>query len=393
MKGLDLGDVALLPGLVDTHVHINEPGRTHWEGFATATRAAAAGGVTTVVDMPLNSLPPTTTVPNLEIKKKAAYGQIAIDVGFWGGAIPGNLGDLRPLWDAGVFGVKCFLSPSGVDEFPALDGDGLTRALRELARFDGLLIAHAEDPWTLTEPTGPSYSEFLDSAHPGGRGPGHRDGDRGGPGDRRAGPHRARLGRRRHRGAARGAGPRGADHRRDLPPLPDPQRRGGHRHRVQVLPADPRGGQPRRAVGGPGRRDPDGRRLRPLALPGRHEGPRRPRLRDGLGRDLLPPARPARHLDRGPVAGLRPGGRRPVDGPGTRRLRRALRQGPRSRSGPTPTWWPSTPTRTSSSRPGELAHKNPVTAYQGRRLSGKVQRTWLRGEAPGHGRFLTRGAR
>jgi dihydroorotase-like cyclic amidohydrolase len=109
--GKDLGDLALLPGLVDTHVHVNEPGRTHWEGFATATRAAAAGGVTTIVDMPLNSLPPTVDVDALAVKRRAATAQSFVDVGFWGGAVPGNLDDLHPLHDAGVFGFKCFLTP------------------------------------------------------------------------------------------------------------------------------------------------------------------------------------------------------------------------------------------------------------------------------------------
>ncbi|NUR82796.1 MAG: amidohydrolase family protein, partial [Nonomuraea sp.] len=106
---VDLGEVALLPGLVDTHVHVNEPGRTHWEGFASATRAAAAGGVTTIVDMPLNSIPPTVNVAALEEKLRAAAGQCHVDVGFWGGAIPGNLKDLRPLHGRGVYGFKCFL--------------------------------------------------------------------------------------------------------------------------------------------------------------------------------------------------------------------------------------------------------------------------------------------
>src|SRR5215218_5948372 len=113
----ELGDdVVLVPGLVDTHVHVNEPGRTEWEGFETATRAALAGGVTTIVDMPLNSIPPTTTVAALEEKRKCAQGAVFVDTGFWGGAIPGNLNDLRPLHDAGVFGFKCFLLHSGVDE-------------------------------------------------------------------------------------------------------------------------------------------------------------------------------------------------------------------------------------------------------------------------------------
>ena len=114
-------DEVLLPGLVDTHVHVNDPGRTEWEGFASATRAAAAGGVTTIVDMPLNSLPPTVDVAALEVKRKAAEENCFVDVGFWGGTIPGNVGDLRPLHDAGVFGFKCFLADSGVEEFPHLE--------------------------------------------------------------------------------------------------------------------------------------------------------------------------------------------------------------------------------------------------------------------------------
>ncbi len=107
-------DEVLIPGLVDTHVHVNEPGRTEWEGFATATRAAAAGGVTTIVDMPLNSLPPTVDVAALGIKRAAAEGQCAVDVGFWGGAVPGNLHELRALHDAGVLGVLCLIIDSGV---------------------------------------------------------------------------------------------------------------------------------------------------------------------------------------------------------------------------------------------------------------------------------------
>ncbi|MGW2853254.1 amidohydrolase family protein, partial [Streptomyces sp. NPDC001215] len=114
----DFGDDVLLPGLVDTHVHVNDPGRTEWEGFWTATRAATAGGITTLVDMPLNSLPPTTTVGHLRTKQRTAADKAHVDVGFWGGALPDNIKDLRPLHDAGVFGFKAFLSPSGVDEFP-----------------------------------------------------------------------------------------------------------------------------------------------------------------------------------------------------------------------------------------------------------------------------------
>ena len=116
-------DETLIPGLVDTHVHVNEPGRTEWEGFASATRAAAAGGVTTIIDMPLNSIPPTTNVEGLKLKREVAKDQAFVDVGFWGGAIPGNKADLRPLHDEGVFGFKCFLLHSGVDEFPHLEAD------------------------------------------------------------------------------------------------------------------------------------------------------------------------------------------------------------------------------------------------------------------------------
>jgi allantoinase len=154
-------DEVLLPGLVDTHVHVNEPGRTEWEGFATATRAAAAGGVTAIVDMPLNSLPPTLDVAALEVKRAAARGQCAVDVGFWGGAVPGNEGDLRALHEAGVFGVKCFMIDSGVPEFPALTSP--RAALREVAAFDGLLIAHAEDGELVADAHGPRYADFVAS--------------------------------------------------------------------------------------------------------------------------------------------------------------------------------------------------------------------------------------
>jgi allantoinase len=162
-------DEVLLPGLVDTHVHVNEPGRTEWEGFRTATRAAAAGGITTVLDMPLNSLPPTVDVAALATKRAAAAGQLAVDVGFWGGAVPGSLGSLGSLHAAGVFGFKCFLVDSGVPEFPPLDPAGLAAALAEVASLGALLIAHAEDPGVLAaapEPAGRSYPGFLASRPP-----------------------------------------------------------------------------------------------------------------------------------------------------------------------------------------------------------------------------------
>ncbi|GAA1742190.1 allantoinase AllB [Aeromicrobium alkaliterrae] len=154
----------VVPGIVDTHVHINEPGRTTWEGFFSATEAAALGGATTLIDMPLNSIPPTTTVEHLRVKQRAAAGQLMVDVGYWGGAVPGNVADLEPLWEAGVFGFKCFLADSGVEEFPPLDREQFVTALREIARFDGLMIVHAEDAAVLAEaPAQPtrSYRDFV----------------------------------------------------------------------------------------------------------------------------------------------------------------------------------------------------------------------------------------
>jgi allantoinase len=164
-------DEVLLPGLVDSHVHVNEPGRTEWEGFATATRAAAAGGVTTIIDMPLNSIPPTVDVEALDVKRKSAEGQIWTDTGFWGGAIPGNASRLRGLHDAGVFGFKCFLLHSGVDEFPHLGPDELAEALRVVASFGGLMIVHAEDSAAIDHAVidrapgchGQRYRDFLRS--------------------------------------------------------------------------------------------------------------------------------------------------------------------------------------------------------------------------------------
>jgi allantoinase len=159
-------DVVLLPGLVDTHVHVNEPGRTEWEGFSSATQAAAAGGVTTIIDMPLNSIPPTVNVDALQIKRKAAETQAYVDVGFWGGAIPGNLGELRGLHDAGVFGFKCFLLHSGVDEFPHLGADELEEYLHMLRTFGALMLVHAEDSTAIDRAPsahGESYAGYLAS--------------------------------------------------------------------------------------------------------------------------------------------------------------------------------------------------------------------------------------
>ena len=159
--GQDLGDLALLPGLIDPHVHVNEPGRTDWEGFATATRAAAAGGVTTIIDMPLNCLPPTVSVAALAAKRRAARGQSHVDVGFWGGAVPGNLDTLGDLYDAGVFGLKCFLVDSGVPEFPPLSGGELGTAL---SAVDALFLVHAEDAHEIRDARASRrYADFLAS--------------------------------------------------------------------------------------------------------------------------------------------------------------------------------------------------------------------------------------
>ena len=163
-------DSIVMPGLVDTHVHVNEPGRTQWEGFDTATRAAAAGGVTTIVDMPLNSIPATTTREAFEEKLAASNGKLHVDTGFWGGVVPGNTGELAKLWDDGVVGFKCFLIHSGVDEFPNVSEASLREAMPELARLGALLIVHAELPGpveaccqSMTGEPSRSYQTFLKS--------------------------------------------------------------------------------------------------------------------------------------------------------------------------------------------------------------------------------------
>ena len=143
---LDAGALVVLPGLVDTHVHLNDPGRADWEGFDSGTRAAAAGGTTTIVDMPLNSVPSTVDVGALDAKLRAAQGRCAIDVGFWGGVVPGNAEALEPMVRQGVLGFKCFLSPSGVNEFEHVDEADLEGALPIVARLGVPLLVHAEWP-------------------------------------------------------------------------------------------------------------------------------------------------------------------------------------------------------------------------------------------------------
>jgi allantoinase len=156
----DFGELVLLPGFVDSHVHVNEPGRTEWEGFRTATRAAAAGGITTIVDMPLNSVPATTSVAGLREKLRAADGQLSIDVAFWGGVVPGNTSELRELHDAGVAGFKCFLAASGVDEFENVSPAEMEEALAVIAELGSVLLVHAEDPDELAH--APACSDPFD---------------------------------------------------------------------------------------------------------------------------------------------------------------------------------------------------------------------------------------
>ncbi len=164
---IDARELVVLPGLVDSHVHANEPGRTDWEGLETATRAAAAGGITTVVDMPLNSLPPTNTPAALALKRAAATSKVTCDVAFWGGAVPGNAGEFAALVDGGVCGFKAFTIDSGVPEFPPLDEPALAGALAECVRLGATLIVHAEaaGPIAAAAPHGTprSYASWLSS--------------------------------------------------------------------------------------------------------------------------------------------------------------------------------------------------------------------------------------
>ncbi|HKG47739.1 MAG TPA: allantoinase AllB [Pyrinomonadaceae bacterium] len=163
---VDAGEESVvMPGLVDTHVHINAPGRTEWEGFRSATRAAAAGGVTTLVDMPLNSIPPTTTLAGFKTKLDTARDDCFVDVGFWGGVVPGNTAKLAPMFAAGVVGFKCFLVPSGVDEFQHVTEEHLREAMPELTRLGALLIVHAELPGSIRNDgdEASDYRSFLDS--------------------------------------------------------------------------------------------------------------------------------------------------------------------------------------------------------------------------------------
>ena len=172
MADHDFGDLVILPGLVDSHVHVNEPGRAHWEGFATATQAAIAGGTTTIVDMPLNSIPPTVSVEALEVKRAAAAGKLSADVAFWGGLIPGSGAELRSLAAAGVCGFKSFLVDSGVPEFPAVSVEELEDGLMVMRDLDVPSLLHAEDPAALRPVSGDPtrYASYLVSRPSAGEG-------------------------------------------------------------------------------------------------------------------------------------------------------------------------------------------------------------------------------
>ena len=366
---VDLGDLPLLPGLVDSHVHVNEPGRTEWEGFASATRAALAGGVTTIVDMPLNSLPVTTTVDALRAKAAAAAGQCAVDVAFWGGAVPGNVARLGALLDAGVVGFKCFLIDSGIAEFPPLVADELRAAMKSLAESGAPMIVHAEDPAEVTPPAGSSYDAFVAS--------------RPTVAERRAIETvisaAAATGARAHIvhlaagdcaaliGAAQAAGvsltaetcphylffaaeevPAGA-------------------HRVQVLPAGPVRGQPGGAVAGARRRRDRRRRVRPLAVHAGAEGAAGRGLPHRVGRDRLAPARAVGGLVGGAAARVLAGRRRAVDVGFPASLAGLPNKG-RIAVGCDADFVAFDPDATFVVRGAELLHKHPVTPYEGRTL-------------------------
>jgi allantoinase len=166
---VEAGDLMIMPGVIDTHVHCNEPGRTDWEGFETATAAAAAGGVTTILDMPLNSIPATTSRYGLEEKRRASEGKLHVHLGFIGGLVPGNVDELARMADGGVRAFKCFLVPSGVNEFPAVKEADLRKAFPVLADLGLPLMVHAEHPALLRpSPNGgsPVYEDYLASRPP-----------------------------------------------------------------------------------------------------------------------------------------------------------------------------------------------------------------------------------
>ena len=163
---LDASGLHVFPGGIDSHVHFNEPGRTEWEDIAHGSAALAAGGYTSFIDMPLNSLPVTTTVEAFDVKLAAMGRSAKVDFGLWGGLVPGNLDQLRGLVERGVMGFKAFMCPSGIDEFPACDERTLREGMKRIAELDSILLVHAEDPSLLRQQSGPTARAFLDSRPP-----------------------------------------------------------------------------------------------------------------------------------------------------------------------------------------------------------------------------------
>jgi allantoinase len=160
---IDAAGLHVFPGGIDSHVHFNEPGRTEWEDIAHGSAALAAGGYTTFIDMPLNSLPVTTTVEAFDLKLAAMNRSSKVDFGLWGGLVPGNLDQLEPLVERGVMGFKAFMCPSGIDEFPACDKPTLREGMKRIAELGSILLVHAEDPSELREPRGHNARDFVDS--------------------------------------------------------------------------------------------------------------------------------------------------------------------------------------------------------------------------------------
>jgi len=163
---MDASGQHIFPGGIDSHVHFNEPGRTEWEDIAHGSAALAAGGYTSFIDMPLNSLPVTTDVAAFDRKLEAMKRSSKVDFGLWGGLVPGNLDQLEPLVRRGVTGFKAFMCPSGIDEFPACDDKTLGQGMKRIAELGSILLVHAEDPQALREPAGPTAADFLDSRRP-----------------------------------------------------------------------------------------------------------------------------------------------------------------------------------------------------------------------------------
>jgi allantoinase len=372
--------------VVDTHVHVNEPGRTEWEGFETATRAAAAGGVTTILDMPLNSIPPTTTVDALREKRSAAEGKVHVDVGFWGGAVPGDLGTLRELHDAGVFGFKCFLCPSGVDEFGSLELEQLGAAAAEIAAFDGLLIVHAElppierattgspaaDPFAYA-PTSLAAAEAEEQAIAAVAEASAATGCRTHVLHLSAATGLDDLARRRTRVG------------RDLPALPDVRGRGDPRRRA------PRTSAPRRSGSGEPGALWDGLRDGRIAAVVSDHSPCTADLKAGSFFDawggIASWSSGSGRVDAGSGSRVRARGRGPVDERGPGRDRRPRTQGG-DREGRDADLVLFETRRELRGRSAELHHRNPVTPYAGRRLDGRVSATYVRGvEVYADGRF------